>query len=124
MYQTTLDEVIIKTIRDKVKKGKTKIEVANELDISYYIVKKYTKDIPTILRIPVELEQQIREEVKKGKSIRQIAQELNVSRDSIIKYSRDIPKKPNIKRKRSLELIKQIRVNVRKYNSKSETSQH
>jgi len=122
MYQTTLDEIIIKTIRDEVKKGKNKIEVANELDVSYYMVKKHTKDIPTILRIPVELEQQIREEVKKGKSIRQIAKELNVSRDSIIKYTRDIPKKPIIKRKRSPELIKQIRANVRKYNSKSETA--
>lgn len=122
MHQTTLDDIIIKTIRERVKKGKTKIEVANELDISYYIVKKYTKDIPTILRISVELEQQIREEVKKGKSIRQIAKELNVSRDSIIKYSRDIPKKPKIKRKKSPELIKQIRANVRKYNSKSETA--
>lgn len=122
MPQTTLPEIIAKVIRDKVKSGKTKIEVANELDISYYIVKKYTKDIPTILRISVELEQKIREEVKKGKSIHQIAKKLNVSRDSIIKYSRDIPKKPNIKRKRSPELIKQIRANVRKYNNKTETA--
>jgi len=122
MYQTTLDDIIIKTIRERVKKGKTKIEVANELGVSYYLVKKHTKDIPTILRISVELEQQIREEVKKGKSIRQIAKELNVSRDSIIKYSRDIPKKPKIKNKRSPKLIKQIRANVRKYNSKSETA--
>ncbi len=122
MYQTTLDEVIIKTIRNRVKKGKTKIEVANELDISYYIVKKYTKDIPTILRIPVELEQKIRDKVRKGKSIRQVAEELNVSRDTVINYTRDIPKRPEYKRKRSPELIKQIRANVRKYNSKSETA--
>ena len=122
MQQTTLDDIIIKKIRDRVKIRETKIKIANELDISYYIVKKYTKDIPTILRIPIELEQQIREEVKKGKSIRQIAQELNVSCDSIIKYSRDIPKKSIIKNKRSTELIKKIRANVRKYNSKSETA--
>ncbi len=122
MPQTTLPEIIAKVIRDKVMSGKTKIEVANELGVSYYTVKKNTQDIPTILRIPVELEQQIREEVKKGKSIRQIAKELNVSRDSIIKYSRDIPKKPKIKRKRYTELIKQIRANVRKYNSKTETA--
>ena len=122
MYQTTLDDIIVKTIRERVKSGRTKIEVANELDISYYIVKKYTKDIPTILRISMELEQQIRNEVKKGNSIRQIAQELNVSRDSIIKYSRDIPKKLVIERKRSPELIRQIRANVRKYNNKTETA--
>ncbi len=122
MPQTTLPEIIAKVIRDKVKSGKTKIEVANELDVSYYMVKKHTQDIPTILNIPKQLQQRIREEIKKGKSIRQAAKELHVSRDTVIKYTRDIPKKPKIKRKRSPELIKQIRANVRKYNSKFETA--
>jgi len=122
MPETTLDAVIIRTIRERVKKGITKIQVSNELGISYYLVKKYAKDIPTLLRIPVELEQRIREEVKKGKSIREISKELKVSRDSVIKYSRDIPKKPTIKNQRSHVLIKQIRANVRKYNSKAETA--
>ena len=113
MLQTTLDDIIIKTIRDQVKKGKTKIEVANELGVSYYIVKKNTKDIQTTLRIPIELEQKIREEVKKGKTKRHVAEELNISSDTVIKYTRDIPKKPKIKRKRYTELIKQIRANVK-----------
>ena len=74
MHEIVLDENCIKTIRERVKNGETKIEVANKLGISYYTVKKYTRDIPTILRIPVELEQRIREEVKKGKSTWQVAE--------------------------------------------------
>jgi len=120
--QTTLKMFSIKYIRDEVKRGKTKIEVANELDISYYTVKKYTRDIPTIQNIPKQLQQRIREEIKKGKSTRQVANDLDVSRDTVIKYTRDIPKNPVRKKKRSPELIEQIRANVRKYNSKMETS--
>ena len=122
MPQTTLPEIIAKVIRDKVKSGKTKIEVANELDISYYMVKKYTRDVQTEIRIPVELEQRIREEVNKGKTKRQAAKELNVSRDTVIKYTRDIPKKPNKNIKRSAEQIEQIRKYVLKYNSKTKTA--
>lgn len=122
MPQTTLPEIIAKVIRDKVKSGKTKIDVANELGVSYYMVKKHTRDISTILRIPVEIEQQIREEVRKVKSVREVAKELNVSRDTVIKYTRDIPKKLNIEGKQSPELIKQIRANVMKYNSKIKTA--
>lgn len=109
-------------IRDKVKSGKTKIEVANELGVSYYTVKKHTKDISTILKISVELERQIREEVKKGKSIRQVAEELDISRDTVIKYTRDIFKNPIRKMKRPPELIEKIRENVLKYSSKTKTA--
>ena len=122
MLQEALDDVVIKTIRDEVKSGRIKIQVANDLGISYYLVKKHTKDIPTILSIPKQLQQRIQEEIKKGKSIRQIAEELNVSRDTVIKYTREIPKKPNKNRKRSTGQIAQIRKYVLKYNSKSEAA--
>jgi DNA-binding CsgD family transcriptional regulator len=120
--QITLKKWLIKYIRDEVKSGKTKIEVANQLGIGYYTVKKYTRDIPTNQNIPKQLQQRIREEIKKGKSTRQVANELDVSRDTVIKYTRDIPKNPVIKKRRSPEQIEQIRANVRKYNSKMETS--
>jgi DNA-binding CsgD family transcriptional regulator len=122
MIQTTLSEIFAKVIRDKVKGGKTKIEVANELGVSYYMVKKHTKNIHTKMRIPIELEQRIREEVKKRKTKRQVAKELNISRDTVIKYTKDILINPAINRKRSPELIKKIRANVRKFNSKSDTA--
>ena len=99
-----------------IKKGKTKIQVVNELGISYYRVKKHTQDIPTILMIPKQLQQSIREEIKKGRSIHQTSKKLHVSRDTIIKYTRDIPKHW-IKPGRSPELKKEIRKNVIKYNS-------
>lgn len=119
MSQTTIDDFIIKTIVDAVKNGKNKIDVANELGCTYYFVKKHTKDIHTPLRISHELEQQIRNEVKNGSSIRQTAEKLNVCRWTVIKYTRDIEKKPIIRRKYFSELIEEIRVNVRKYNSKT-----
>ncbi len=112
---------LIEKIRTEVKSGKTKIQVAQELNLSYYQVKKYTKDFHTDLSIPHNLVDKIREEVKNGKSKRQVAEEFGVSRDTIINYTRDI-KSRIIKRKRSPEFIKQIRQNVQKYNSKSKTA--
>ena len=95
-------------IRNRVKNGKFKIDVARELGISNYKVKKCTKDIRTTLRISKELEQRIRDEVKNGKTKRQVATDLNICRDTVIKYTKDIKTKPVIKRKRSLKEIKQI----------------
>jgi len=111
----------IQKIRDEVGNGKTKIQVALELGLSYYQIKKYTKGFTTGKRISDSLVKRIRDEVRNGKSKRQVADELSVSRDTVINYTRDI--KSNIsKRKRSPEFIDQIRKNVRMYNSKSKTA--
>jgi DNA-binding CsgD family transcriptional regulator len=121
MSQKILDDIFINKIRNEIKNGKNKIQIAIEYGISYYTAKKHTQDIPTILNISKQLQQKIREEIKKGKSIRQVAKELQVSRDTVIKYTRDIPKhwkKPG----RTKEEIKQIRKNVIKYNSRFKTS--
>lgn len=69
---------IISKIRKGVRNGKTKRQVADELNISYYTVKKHTKDIITEKRISIELERKIRQDVMKSKSKRQVAEELNV----------------------------------------------
>jgi DNA-binding CsgD family transcriptional regulator len=122
MNQTKLDDVLIETIRDEVKKGKYKIEVALELGLDYSTVKKYTKDIRTLLGIPVELEQRIRDEVDKGKSKRQVARELHVSRDTVQKYTRNLPRESFMWRKRSKEQIEQIQHTFRKCKSKTETA--
>ena len=122
MNSTRLSESVIQTIRDEVKKGKYKIEVALELGLSYYTVKKYTKDIRTILGIPLELEQRIKDEVDKEKSKRQVARELHVSRDTVQKYTRNMPRKPFIWRKRSKEQIEQIQHTFLKCKSKTETA--
>jgi len=122
MIQTKLDDVLIKTIRDEVKKGKFKIEVAIERGLDYSTVKKYTHDIHTRLGIPVELEQRIKDEVNKGKSKRQVAEELHICRDTVIKYTRNIPRNTNMRRIRSDEEIAQIRQTVLECKSKTETA--
>jgi cytochrome c-type biogenesis protein CcmH/NrfF len=122
MLQTTLDDTIRKTITDEVKKGKTKIEVANQLGYTYYMVKKCAQDIVTPLTIPDELRQQIRDEYNKGKTKRQVAEELCVSRDTVIKYTKDLPKQPNRYRKRPEEEVARIREYVLKYHSKTEAA--
>lgn len=122
MSSTKLDNTLIQTIRDEVKKGKYKIEVACELGLDYSTVKKYTKDIHTLLGIPVELEQRIKDEVDKGKSKRQVARELHVSRDTVQKYTRNMPRKPFMWRKRSKEQIEQIKHTFLKCKSKTETA--
>jgi DNA-binding CsgD family transcriptional regulator len=109
-------------IRDQVRNGKTKIQVAIELGISIYYVRKYTKDIHTILTISPDLIKKIRDEVISGKSTRLVAETLNVSRDTVIKYTRDIKKSKDpcfSKRKRlSPEELQKIRNEVQKTKSK------
>lgn len=114
IHQTTLDVIPINFIRDEVKNGKTKKEVANELGISYFKVRKYTRDIHRSLRIPVELEQQIREEVKKGKMKKQVAQELGVCAKTVSRYTKDI----KINKAASNTFVKTIREEVKRCKSK------
>jgi len=122
MNQTKLNDALIETIRDEVKKGKYKIEVALEHGLDYSTVKKYTRDIRTLLGISVELEQRIRDEVDKGKSKRQVARELHISRDTVQKYTRNMPRIPFIWRKRSEEQLEQIQSTFLKCKSKTETA--
>ena len=61
MSKKALDNTYIQKLRDEVKNGKNKIQVAMKYNISYYLVKKHTQDIPTILSIPKELQLKIRQ---------------------------------------------------------------
>jgi DNA-binding NarL/FixJ family response regulator len=105
-------------IREEVRKGKTKTQVAAEVGLPYYKIRKYTKDIPPCYRLPLETKQKIREEVEKGKTKRSVAKELNVSYDVVKRYTKDIVR--NVRT--PPEIKEQIRKNVRKYNSKIETA--
>jgi DNA-binding CsgD family transcriptional regulator len=122
MIQTTLDNIIRKTIICEVKKGKTKIEIANEFGYSYYTVKKYTQDVHTLSRISDEIIQKMRSEYNKGKSKRQVAEELHVSRDTVIKYTKDFTGEPIRNNKRPEEDVARIREYVLKYQSKSKAA--
>ena len=122
MSQTTINDFIRKTITDEVKKGKTKIEIANELGYSYYTVKKYTQDVHTLSRISDEIIQKMRSEYNKGKTKRQVAKELHVSRDTVIKYTKDFTGEPIRNKKRPEEDVARIREYVLKYQSKSEAA--
>jgi len=80
----------ISKIRTELYSGKTKRQIANELNLSYYVVKKYGKEFVTSKRIPVKLEQKIRQEVSSGKSKRRVAEELNLAYDTVYKYTADL----------------------------------
>jgi DNA-binding CsgD family transcriptional regulator len=112
--QTTLKMFSIKYIRNEVKGGKTKKQVANEIGISYYKVRKYTRDIYRSLRIPYKLEKQIREEVKNGKTKKQVAEEYGLCTRTVSRYTRDI--KTN--KPASNQFKKTIREEVLKCKSK------
>lgn len=112
--QTTLKMFSIKYIRDEVKGGKTKIEVANEIGISYYKVRKYTRDIYRSLRIPYKLEKQIREEVRNGKTKKQVAEEYGLCTKTVSRYTRGIKTNNPI----SNQLVETIREEVRQCKSK------
>jgi hypothetical protein len=122
MVRKTLPETLIRIIRNEVKNGKAKIQVAMEYGLSYYMVKKLTAGIPTDLRITDELVKKIRQEIHKGKTKKQVVKKLSISRDKVIKYTRDIFNKSNKNRKKSEKEITRIRKCVLKYNSKSEAA--
>ncbi len=113
-----LDKTIIKTIRKRVKNGEYKKDVAKELGVSCSVVRKYTKDIPTILRISEELEQKIRDKVKTGKNKKEVAKELGVGYNTVKKYTIDMNKVSRI----PVELKQQIREEVKKGKLKKQVA--
>jgi DNA-binding CsgD family transcriptional regulator len=112
--QTNLKMFSIRHIRDEVKSGKTKKQVANEIGISYHKVRKYTGDIYRSLRIPYKLEKQIREEVKNGKTKKQVAKEFGLCTKTVSRYTRNIKTSNPI----SKQQVETIREEVKKYKSK------
>ena len=98
-------------IREEVRKGKTKLKVSKELNISYKKVLKYTKDIKTKRGIPIELRSKIRKEVNSGISKRQVAIKYGVSETTVCYHTRDICLRPFKKLRiqdRKLELLKDL----------------
>ena len=101
---------IIKKIRKEVKKGKPKLQVSKELNISYNKVRENTKDIKTIKRgISEDLAKKIREKVKNGKTKRQVALQYSVTDRTVYYHTRDICSYPlrNMRvQDKKLELMK------------------
>jgi len=52
----------------EVKNGKTKLQVAEEFNLSYNSVKKITRGIPSQRVVPTKIRQEIIQEIKKGKT--------------------------------------------------------
>lgn len=102
---------IIKKIRKEVRKGKSKIQVSRDFNISYKKVLKLTNDIKSKRGINPELVKKIRKEVKNGKSKRQAAIPFGVTEKTVSYHTRDICLRPfrNLSvQDRKLELMKDL----------------
>jgi len=103
---------LIKEIKKEAKKGKSKLQISKEHNISYKKVLQQTKDIKTIKQgIPQELIKRIREEVKNGKTKRQVAIQYEVTDRTLYYHTRDICSYPlrNMRvQDKKLELMKDL----------------
>lgn len=110
-----LSNDLIYKIREEVKNGKPKKQVAKELGVSYYQVRKNTKYLPIQSKLPIGIVQKIREEVKSGKSKIEVAIDFGVSYDFVRGNTNDIAAK---NKKLSDEFVQKIREEVKKGKDK------
>jgi DNA-binding CsgD family transcriptional regulator len=106
-----LPQKLIKKIREEVKKGKSKLQLSREFDISYKAVLKYTEDIKSKRGISQDLRRNIRDEVKSGRSKRQVAIQFKITEKTVCYHTRDICLRPfkNLRvHDRKLELMKDL----------------
>lgn len=78
-------------IREQVLNGKSKSQVARDLNITFRTVWNHTSDIRTQKVLPKKLKDKIREEIKNGKSKRQTAMEYNLSTTTVFNIAKDLP---------------------------------
>ncbi len=85
-----LSKELIEEIRERVRNGKLKVEVSREMGIQYWIVRKYTKDIPTRKIFTLEEKEKIREMVREIGVKSFVAQELGIPVISVCKITKDM----------------------------------
>ncbi len=109
---TKYSKELIEKVRKEVKKGKSKLQVSKELDISYKKVREYTKDVETVRQgVPEDLIKKIRKEVRNGKTKRQVAIQYKVTDRTVYYHTRDICSYPLRKMRvqdKKLELMKDL----------------
>lgn len=81
-------------IREQVKRGKSRYELAREFGVDPTTIYKYTRDLPKQKqkRLTSFEKQRIREEVKRGKSRYKLAREFGVDPKTIYFWTEDLPK--------------------------------
>ena len=90
-----LSKEIIASIREQVLNGKSKSQVARDLNITFRTVWNHTKDIRTQKVLPKKLKDRIREEIKNGKSKYQTAKEYNLPTTTVFKIAKDLRSAPS-----------------------------
>ena len=106
-----LSKLTIANIREQVLNGKSKSQVARDLNISFRTVWNHTKDIRTQKVLPKKLKDRIRGEIKNGKSKSQTAREYNISRTIVFNIAKDLPNAPDGWsgiRGKTLDLLREI----------------
>ena len=74
----------------EVKNGKTKLQVAEDFNLSYNSVKKITRGIPSQRVVPTEIRREIIQEIKKGKTKKQASKKFGLSYYMTRKITEDI----------------------------------
>ncbi|MCJ7572135.1 MAG: hypothetical protein MUO82_09720 [Candidatus Thermoplasmatota archaeon] len=90
-----LSKETIANIREQVLNGKSKTQVARDLNITFRTVWNHTSDIRTQKVLPKKLKNKIRDEIKNGKSKYQTAKEYNLPTETVFKIAKDLPSAPS-----------------------------
>jgi DNA-binding CsgD family transcriptional regulator len=85
-----LSEEIIAKMKEEVSRGKSRNQIAKELNLSYKQVWKHTRDFHSKRGLPQEIREKIRQEVLSGKSKRRVSIELGVSEYTVQYYTGDL----------------------------------
>jgi len=108
---STLPASLIQKIREEVAKGKSKRQVAKELNVNRKTVTKYTKDISsryTHKRYTPEFIEKIRQLTKEIGIKSEVARILGIPYESVIKYTKDIKVRNKTFGQKTWEMLKEI----------------
>jgi len=120
-----------KQIAEGWKNGKSKQQIAEELNVSHYIVTKYSeyKGPPLYRRdadVPPDIINEVKRRVQEGIPKHQIAIDMRLSREKVKRFTKELaighPINYTRKSRLSFETIEEIRKEVRRTKTKMEVS--
>jgi uncharacterized protein YerC len=86
----TISKETIDRIREEVKRGRSRYDVADEFGVSVPTVYKYTQDLPTNHDITPETKLEIRRRVEESGSKSDVAREFGVPSSTVSRITKDI----------------------------------
>ena len=100
---------LIEKIRGEVENGRTKLQVSRDYGISYYRVKKHTKDLPRRrCKYTPEMIERIREMTREAENKTEVARRLGIPYMRVLEFTQDIKVKNVMLGQLTMDLLQDI----------------